>query len=67
MESKFSMRTAASSISWHVERKELRKLIARIVYHLSVFLSIWFETVTEVDTLKIKKKGVSCNDRYLLT
>lgn len=66
MEFKFSMRTTASSISWHIERNELGKFTARIIYCLSVFLSIWFETVTEMDTLKIKKKGVSCNDRYLL-
>jgi hypothetical protein len=67
MELKFSMRTEASSISWHIDRKELGKLIKRVIYSLSVSLSIWFETITEVDTLKIRKKGVSHNDRYFLT
>jgi hypothetical protein len=67
MEFKFSMRTIASSISWHIERKELGKLIRRIAHSLSVFLSIWFETVTEIDTLKIRKKGASRSDRDLLT
>jgi hypothetical protein len=67
MEFKFSMRTEASSISWHIDRKELGKLIKRVIYSLSVSLSIWFETITEIDTLKIRKKGASRSDRDLLT
>ncbi len=67
MEFKFSMRTVTSSISWHIQRKELEKFTRRIAYSFSVFLSIWFETTTEVDTLKIRKKGASRNDRYLFS
>ncbi len=67
MEFKLSTRTDTSSISQHIEKKELGKLTKRVVYFLSVSLSIWFETITEVDTLKIRKKGVSRNDRYFLT
>ncbi len=33
----------------------------------SVLLSIWTETLTDGDTLKIKKKGVMQNGGYILT
>jgi len=58
---------AASHISMQIEKKELKKFTAEIAYCLSIFLSIWFETITEVDTLKIKKKGVKHNaEKYLI-
>lgn len=57
----FSARMAARHVSREIETKELKKFIAEIGNSLSVLLSIWFETITEVDTLKIKKKGVKLN------
>lgn len=46
----------SSSILRQLERNELKKLIRRVSYSLAVFLSLWVETITEVDTLKIRKK-----------
>ncbi|VVB87394.1 Uncharacterised protein [uncultured archaeon] len=66
MQIESSMRAVTSAISWHLEGKESRKFTRRVAYSLLVFLSIWFETTTEVDTLKIRKKGLSRNDSYLL-
>lgn len=51
-----------SSTSKRLEKNELKKFILRVSYYLAVFLSIWVETITEVDTLKIRKKGVINND-----
>jgi len=51
----------SSSISKQLERNELRKFTRRVSY-LAIFLSIWVETTTEVDTLKTRKKGVINND-----
>lgn len=50
------------SISKLLERNELKKFILRVSYYLAVFLSIWVETITEVDTLKTRKKGEINND-----
>ncbi|VVB93775.1 Uncharacterised protein [uncultured archaeon] len=66
MKFNFSSRMAARHISRQIERKELKKFIAEIGNSLSIFLSIWFETTTEVDTLKIKKKGVKHNGKLFL-
>jgi len=55
-------RLGISYISHQIERIELSKFIWRVSYYLSVFLSIWVETITEVDTLKLRKKGVINND-----
>ncbi len=61
MQSNTTMRIDISSISRQIERKELKKFSMKVIRCLSVFLSIWFETITEVDTLKIRKKGVKHN------
>ncbi|NJD77312.1 MAG: hypothetical protein FIB08_09495 [Candidatus Methanoperedens sp.] len=53
-------------VSWQTERTKFGKHAKRIIYYLSFFLSIWFETITEVDTLKIRKKGVLRNDELFL-
>jgi len=62
MQSKTTQNFHFLSVSKQVEKKELEKFIMSINYSLAVFLSFWFETITEVDTLKIRKKGVKNND-----
>jgi len=57
MEFNFSVRTDALFVSWLIARKGLEKLTTRMAYCLFVFLSIWIETIADVDTLKIRKKG----------
>ncbi len=62
MQPKTTQNFSFPSVYKQVEKKELEKFIMRINYSLAVFLSFWFETITEVDTLKIKKKGVKNHD-----
>lgn len=66
MQSDITMRIDISSISRQIERIELKKFSTIVIHCLSVFLSIWFETITEMDTLKIRKKGVNHNGEYFL-
>lgn len=52
------IRFGISYISHQIERKELGKFTSQVFYCLLKILSIWFETINEVDTLKIRKKRV---------
>lgn len=52
------IRPDISSMSNKIERKNLGKFAAQVFYCLAKILGIWFETINEVDTLKIRKKRV---------
>ncbi len=52
------IRLDISYISHQIERNELGKFVSRVFYCLSKILSIWFETINDVDTLKVRKKRV---------
>jgi hypothetical protein len=49
-----------------IERNEFGKFALRVFYNLSKILSIWIETINDVDTLKVKKKEVNCLDNIFL-
>lgn len=55
------IRPGISYISCQIKRIGPGKFASRVFYYLSKILSIWIETTNEVDTLKVKKKGVNCN------
>jgi len=59
------IRLAISYISHQIERIELRKFASQVFYCLSKILSIWFETINEVDTLKIRKKRLKGSETQL--
>ena len=61
MQNEKIIRPCISYISCQIERNELGKFASRVFYYLSKILSIWIETINEVDTLKVKRKGVNCN------